>query len=53
MKKSEIQKIYKNKLSLINKHNESYYDKSSPIISDSEYDILKKDLLELEKNINF
>ena len=53
MKKSEIQKIYKNKLSLINKHNESYYDKSSPIISDSEYDILKKDLLELEKKYKF
>ena len=53
MKKSEIQKIYKNKLSLINKHNESYYDKSSPIISDTEYDILKKDLLELEKKYKF
>ena len=33
MKKSEIQKIYKNKLSLINKHNESYYDKSSSLIN--------------------
>ena len=53
MKKSEIQKIYKNKLSLINKHNKFYYDKSSPIISDSEYDILKKDILELEEKYKF
>ncbi|MDR2860763.1 MAG: NAD-dependent DNA ligase LigA [Elusimicrobiota bacterium] len=33
----------------INKHNELYYDKSAPLISDSQYDDLVKELENLEK----
>ena len=36
MNKKEIKKIYIEKLKKIQKHNEAYFDKSNPIISDSE-----------------
>ena len=42
MNKKKIQKEYKLKLELLNKHNKFYYDKNNPKISDSEYDDLKK-----------
>ena len=38
MDKKKIIKEYKNKIKLINKYNKFYYDKNSPIVSDSEYD---------------
>ena len=37
----EIKKKYNKKISEILKHNESYYDKNNPIISDNDYDELK------------
>tara|TARA_B100000787_G_scaffold153617_1_gene127935 strand:+ start:588 stop:2618 length:2031 start_codon:yes stop_codon:yes gene_type:complete len=49
MSKKEIEEKYLKKIELLQKHNEHYYDKSSPIISDKNYDELKKDILELEK----
>ena len=48
MKKKEIQKEYKKKLKLIFKLNKFYFDKSQPIISDKEYDDLKKEIILLE-----
>ena len=33
----------------IEKHNKLYYEKSSPKISDRDYDNLKKEIIELEK----
>ena len=53
MDKKKIIKEYKNKIKLINKYNKFYYDKNSPIISDSEYDYLRKDLLSLETKYDF
>ena len=38
---------------IIRKHNKFYYENSSPVISDSEYDKLKKKVLNLEKKHNF
>jgi DNA ligase (NAD+) len=49
MPNKEIEEKYLKKIELLQKHNEYYYDKSSPIISDKDYDKLKKDILELEK----
>ncbi len=49
MSNKEIEEKYLKKIELLQKHNEHYYDKSSPIISDKNYDELKKDILELEK----
>ena len=49
----KIQTDYKKKIKLIAKLNKFYYEKSKPIVSDSEYDKLKKEILILEKNNNF
>jgi len=51
--KSLIKKKYLSKIQELEKHNKLYYDKSRPIISDSDYDRLKKDIIELENNNNF
>ncbi len=48
-----LKKIYKQKIKELKKHNELYYDKSKPIISDSEYDKLKNEIIKLEKKNNF
>ena len=49
----KIQLDYKKKIKLIAKLNKFYYEKSKPLVSDSEYDRLKKEILILEKNNNF
>ena len=38
MNKRDIQKKYLNKLKLIEKYNQNYYDKSKPLDDDKEYD---------------
>ena len=53
MNKKEIQKKYNGKVKLLNKFNKFYYDKSDPVVSDQEYDILKKEILLLESNHKF
>lgn len=50
MIKSDIIKKYKTKIKDFNKHSKLYYDKSNPVISDSEFDKLKQEILDLEKN---
>ncbi len=49
-KEDGIDKIYLKKKKLLEKYNKFYYDKDSPIITDQEYDIIKKETIELEKN---
>ena len=41
----EVEKIYKRKIKEFQKHNKLYYDKSTPVISDREFDELKACLL--------
>ena len=53
MKKKEIENQYKEKINLINKYNQFYYDKSKPKVSDKEYDELKAEILLLEANYVF
>ena len=50
---SKIIDIYQLKLKELNKHNDLYFNKSRPIISDSEYDKLKIEILNLEKKHSF
>ena len=50
MKKSEILKIYKDKLKELKKHNFLYFNKDNPKISDAEYDKLKEELIKLEES---
>ena len=51
--KSKIIETYKKKINLLKKHNKSYFDNDNPIISDSEYDNLKKEIFNLEKKNNY
>ena len=51
MTKKKIEEQYIDKINQLVKFNKSYYELSNPIVDDSEYDKLKKDILNLEKNI--
>ena len=51
--KSKIEDIYKKKINLLKKHNKLYFNNDRPIISDSEYDSLKQEIINLEKKNNF
>ena len=53
MKNNLVKKNYLAKIKLIQKHNQHYYDKDKPIITDREYDLLKKEIIDLEKNYLF
>ena len=53
MNKKEIQKEYNKKIKLINNLNKHYYHESNPLVSDKEYDELKKDIFLLEKKFKF
>ena len=53
MDKKEIKDQYSHKISLIKKYNKHYYDKNNSIVTDQEFDLLKVDIVSLEKNINF
>ena len=53
MKEIEIKKYYQKKIKELKKHNKSYFEDSSPKISDKQYDDIKKEILDLEKNYNF
>ncbi len=52
-KKSEIITSYKRKIDLLKKHNKLYFSKDNPIISDGEYDDLKKTIIDLENKNSF
>jgi len=51
--KLKITDIYKKKINLLKKHNKQYFENDDPKISDAEYDILKREVIDLEKNNNF
>ena len=50
---NELKNKYQTKLKELNKHNKLYYEDSKPILSDADYDILKKEILNLENKYNF
>ena len=53
MKISKIEKEYLKKIKLFQEYNKYYYDKNNPKITDSEFDLLKKEIIELEKKHKF
>ena len=53
MRDNLIKRKYNEKISLIEKYNKFYYDKDQSIISDQEFDLLKKDLIDLENKYDF
>ena len=53
MNKDLIKEDYLEKIKLLQKYNKYYHDKNKPIVSDQEFDLLKKDIIDLEKNYKF
>ncbi len=53
MKESEIKKKYNYKINELKNHNKLYFDKSTPKISDKEYDKIKREILDLENKFSF
>ena len=48
-KENNLKKEFKEKVKELKKHNNLYFNRDQPIISDAEYDDLKKRLLKIEK----
>ena len=48
MSNNEIKEKYLKKIELLQKYNKYYFDKNKPLVSDEEYDFLKKNILKLE-----
>ena len=42
MQKKEIEKVYIEKINQLKKHDEAYFKHDNPIISDADYDNIKK-----------
>ena len=53
MVKDDLKKKYQAKIKEYIKHNQLYFEKSKPIISDSEFDKLKSEIINLEKKHSF
>ena len=51
--KSQITSLFKKKISEIKKHNDSYFNKDRPVISDKDYDNLKREIIELQNKYKF
>ena len=53
MRKADIKKNYLKKIKDLNDNNKYYYEKSKPKISDSDFDQLKIEIIELESKYSF
>ena len=45
MNKKDIQEKYNKKIKLIRRYNKFYFDKNESIVTDEDYDQLKKDII--------
>ena len=52
MLKESAKKEYKEKIKQYKKHCKKYFEDSSPVISDHDFDLLKKEILDLEKKFD-
>jgi len=53
MQKKEIEKVYIEKINQLKKHDKAYFKHDNPIISDADYDNIKKQILNLEKKYKY
>jgi DNA ligase (NAD+) len=53
MNKRQIEIAYAKKIRKLTKYNQQYYDENNSLITDTEYDALKKEILDLEKKHDF
>lgn len=51
--KDNIIKNYLKKINLIDKYNQSYYEKDSPVVTDHQFDELKNEILDLERKHSY
>ena len=45
-----LEKKYLKKIKLLEKYNQYYFDNNKPLVSDKEYDLLKSEIIKIEKN---
>ena len=53
MNKNLIKKDYNKKIDLFNYYNKKYYEDNISEVADSEFDQLKKDIIDLEKKYEY
>ena len=53
MERKEIEKVYNKKIKELKKHDEAYFKDDAPIISDEDYDHIKREIITLEKKYNY
>ena len=53
MKNHKIKEEYEKKINLIKRYNKNYYNDSNPSVTDREFDLLKKNIEDLEKKYQF
>ena len=53
MLKRTAKREYKEKIKQYKKYSKKYFEDNSPIVSDQDFDLLKKQILDLEKKFNF
>ena len=53
MQRKEIKKSYIKKINKLKKHDEAYFKQDKPLISDREYDNIKAEILNLEKQYKY
>ena len=53
MDDKDVEIEYLKKIDLVQKYNKYYYDKDKPIVSDQIFDLLKKDIIDLENKYKF
>ena len=53
MIKSSAKKEYQEKIKQYKKYSRKYFEDSTPIVSDQDFDLLKREILDLEKKFDF
>ena len=53
MLKSSAKKEYQEKIKQYKKFSKKYFEDSAPLVSDQDFDLLKREILDLEKKFNF
>ena len=53
MERKEIEKVYFKKINDLKKFDKAYFDEDNPIISDRDYDNIKEEILNLEKEYKY
>jgi DNA ligase (NAD+) len=53
MERKEVEKLYLKKISKLSDYDKAYFEKDSPVVPDKDYDLIKVEILNLEKKYRF